>query len=96
MKKETTPCFIHADILASSSWVIMKQKECSKNNEYTRLLGIETSGRKLRPNAIQVQISWVFVSSTPSLAGSHVKEKSLLCPIRLGWPYTAWLIVLLS
>lgn len=79
MKKETTPRFIHADILASTSWVIMKQKECSKNNEYTRLLGIETSGRRLRPDAIQVQISWVFVSSTPSLAGSHVKEKSLLC-----------------
>ena len=55
----------------------MKQKACSKNNEYTRLLGIEMSGRRLRPSAIQVQISWVFMSSTPSLAGLHVKEKTL-------------------
>lgn len=47
---------------ASISWGIMKQKACSKNNEYTRLFGIEMSSRRLRPNAIQVQISWVFVS----------------------------------
>ena len=47
---------------ASISWGIMKQKACSKNNEYTRLFGIEMSSRRLRPDAIQVQISWVFVS----------------------------------
>ena len=71
---------------ASIYWVIMKQKACSINNEYTRLLGIEMSGRRLRPSAIQVQISWLFMSSTPSLAGSHVKEKSLLCCLIQSFP----------
>ena len=71
---------------ASISWVIMKQKACSVNNEYTRLPGTEMSGGRLRPSAIQAQISWVFMSSTPSLAGSHVKEKYLLCCLIQSFP----------